>query len=96
MSTKQRNRVLTYAEAITQNQKTARVWLECRDNITIRARCKMGGNFWQVIPYYNLGIGSFFVYPTAYGTKWRCWEKKPTREETNREPWSEPWPWSEP
>lgn len=60
MTTKPRNRVLTFAEAITQNQKTARVWLERRDNSSILAWFKMGGNLWQVIPYYNLGIGSFF------------------------------------
>lgn len=89
MATKPRNRVLTYAEAITQNQKTARVWLEQRDNITICAWFKMGGNAWQVIPY-NLGIGAFFIYPATYGVQWRCWAKEPTREETKREPWSEP------
>ena len=89
MTTKPRNRVLTFAEAITQNQKTARVWLERRDNIPIRAWFKMGGNLWQVIPDCNLGIGSFFVYPTTYGTKWRCWEKEPTPEEMQDTPWEE-------
>ncbi len=87
MTTKPRNRVLTFAEAITQNQKTARVWLERRDNSSILAWFKMGGNLWQVIPYYNLGIGSFFVYPTTYGVKWRCWEKEPTPEEMQDTPW---------
>lgn len=37
MTTKQRNRVLTFAEAIMQNQKTARVWVELRYNIPICA-----------------------------------------------------------
>lgn len=89
MPTKQRNRVLTFYEAVTQNKKTARVWLELRDNIPIRAWLKTDKYPWRVIPY-NIGIGSFFVYPTTYGVQWRCWEKEPTLEETKREPWSEP------
>lgn len=89
MTTKQRNRVLMFAEAITQNQKTARVWLERRDKSSILAWFKMGGNLWQVIPCYNLGIGSFFVYPTTYGVKWRCWEKEPTPEEMQDTPWED-------
>ncbi len=89
MTTKQRNRVLTFAEASAQNKKTARVWLELRDNIPIRAWLKTDAYPWRVIPY-NIGIGTFYVYTEDYGTKWRCWEKEPTREETKREPWSEP------
>lgn len=89
MPTKQRNRVLTYSEAITQNKKTARVWLELRDNIPICAWFKIYGDVWQVIPY-NIGIATFFIYLNAYGITWRCWAKEPTREETKREPWSEP------
>lgn len=89
MPTKQRNRVLTFAEAVTQNQKTARVWLELRDTIPICAWFKIGGDAWQVIPY-NIGIATFFIYPNAYGITWRCWAKEPTREETKHEPWSEP------
>lgn len=89
MPTKQRNRVLTFAEASAQNKKTARVWLELRDNIPIRAWLKTDAYPWRVIPY-NIGIGTFYVYTEDYGTKWRCWEKEPTREEAKREPWSEP------
>lgn len=90
MPTKQRNRVLTFAEAITQNQKTARVWVELRYNIPICAYFLVRTNkTCRVIPY-NLGIGSFVVEEEDYGTKWRCWEKEPTREETKREPWSAP------
>lgn len=89
MTTKQRNRVLTYAEAITQNKKTARVWLELRDNIPICAWFMIYGDVWEVIPY-NIGIGSFLVYYTTYGVKWRCWAKEPTREETKSVRWSEP------
>lgn len=89
MPTKQRNRVLTFAEAVTQNKKTARVWLELRDNIPIRAWMKTDSYPWRVIPY-NSGIGTFYVYTEDYGAKWRCWAKEPTREETKREPWREP------
>lgn len=90
MTTKPRNRVLTFAEASAQNQKTARVWVELRYNIPICAYFLVRTNkMCRVIPY-NLGIGSFVVGEEDYGTKWRCWEKEPTREETKREPWSEP------
>jgi hypothetical protein len=89
MTTKPRNRVLTVAEASAQNKKTARVWLELRANIPIRAWLKTDAYPWRVIPY-NIGIGTFYVFTEDYGTKWRCWEKEPTREETKREPWSEP------
>ena len=89
MTTKPRNRVLTCAEAVPRNKKTARLWLELRDNIPIRAWLKTDTYPWRVIPY-NIGIGAFCVYIGDYGTKWRCWEKEPTREETKREPWSEP------
>lgn len=90
MTTKPRNRVLTFSEAITQNQKTARVWVELRYNIPICAYFLVRiDKTCRVIPY-NLGIGSFVVGEEAYGTKWRCWEKEPTREENKREPWSEP------
>jgi hypothetical protein len=90
MTTKQRNRVLTFAEAITQNQKTARIWVELRYNIPICAYFLVRiDKTCRVIPY-NLGIGSFVVGEEDYGTKWRCWEKEPTREETKREPWSAP------
>lgn len=89
MPIKQRNRVLTFAEAITQNKKTARVWLELRDNIPIRAWMETDAYPCRVIPY-NSGIGAFYVYTEDYGAKWRCWAKEPTREETKREPWSEP------
>lgn len=88
MTTKPRNRVLTCAEAVKQNKKTAILWLELRDNIPICACLKTAVYPWRVIPS-NIGIGSFNVYMGDYGTKWRCWEKEPTREETKREPWSE-------
>lgn len=68
---------------------TARPWLELRDNIPIRAWLKTDAYPWRVIPY-NIGIGTFYVYTEDYGATWRCWEKEPTREETKREPWSEP------
>ena len=69
MTTKQRNRVLTFAEAITQNQKTARVWVELRYNIPICAYFLVRTNkTCRVIPY-NLGIGSFVVGEEAYGRK---------------------------
>lgn len=90
MPTKPRNRVLTFAEAITQNQKTARIWVELRYNIPICAYFLVRiDKTCRVIPY-NLGIGSFVVGEEDYGTKWRCWEKEPIREETKRKPWSEP------
>lgn len=89
MTTKPRNRVLTCAEAVKQNKKTAILWLELRDNIPICVCLKTAVYPWRVIPS-NIGIGSFNVYMGEYGTKWRCWEKEPTREETKREPWSEP------
>lgn len=89
MTTKPRNRVLTFAEVVTPNKKTARVWLELRGNIPIRAWLKTDSYPWRVIPY-NSGIGTFYVYTEDYCAKWRCWEKEPTREETKREPWSEP------
>lgn len=89
MATKPRNRVLTCAEAVKQNKKTAILWLELRDNIPICVCLKTAVYPWRVIPS-NIGIGSFTVYMGDYGTKWRCWEKEPTREETKREPWSEP------
>ena len=90
MPTKQQNRVLTYYEAITQDQKTARVWVELRDNIPICAYFFVRANkTCRVVPY-NLGIGSFVVEEEDYGVQWRCWAKEPTRKETKREPWSEP------
>jgi hypothetical protein len=89
MTTKQRNRVLTFAEASARNKKTARVWLELRNNIPIRAWLKTDAYPWWVIPC-NIGIDTFHIYTEDYGTKWRCWEKEPTREEAKREPWSEP------
>lgn len=89
MTTKPRNRVLTCAEAVTQNKKTAIVWLELRDNIPICVCLKTDIYPWRAIPC-NIAIGAFRVYNGDYGTKWRCWEKEPTREETKREPWSEP------
>lgn len=88
MTTKPQNRVLTFAEAITQNQKTARVWLELRDNIPICARFMIYVDVLEVIPY-NIGISSFLVYYTTYGIKWRCWEKEPTPEEMQDTPWEE-------
>lgn len=89
MTTKPRNRVLTCAEAVTQNKKTAIVWLGLRDNIPICVCLKTDIYPWRAIPC-NIAIGAFRVYNGDYGTKWRCWEKEPTREETKREPWSEP------
>lgn len=87
MTTKPQNRVLTFSETVRQYRKTAIAWLELRDNIPICVCLKMGIYPWRVIPD---NIGEFYVYPEDYGTKWRCWEKEPTREETKREPWSEP------
>lgn len=68
MPTKQRNRVLTFAEASAQNKKTARVWLELRDNIPIRAWLKTDAYPWWVIPY-NIGIDTFHIYTEDYGRK---------------------------
>lgn len=89
MTTKPRNRVLTCAEAVKQNKKTAILWLELRDNIPICVCLKTAVYPWRVIPY-NAGIGTFFVHHEDYGTMWRCWAKEPTREETKSVPWSEP------
>lgn len=89
MTTKQRNRALTFYEAVMQNKKTDRVWLEVRGIIPISAWLKTDVYPWRVIPY-NAGIGTFFVHHEDYGTMWRCWAKEPTREETKSVPWSEP------
>lgn len=88
MTTKPRNRVLTFAEAITQNKKTARVWLELRDNIPILVWLKTDAYQWWVIPY-NIGIDIFHIYTDDYGTKWRCWKKEPTPEEMQDTQWEE-------
>lgn len=57
MTTKPRNRVLTCAEAVKQNKKTAILWLELRDNIPICVCLKTAVYPWRVIPS-NIGIGS--------------------------------------
>ena len=87
-TTKQRNRILTCAEAVKQNKKTAIVWLELRDNIPICACLKTAIYPWRVIPI-DSGIGAFHVYIGDYGTKWRCWEKEPTPEEMENMPWED-------
>lgn len=50
MTTKPRNRVLTCAEAVKQNKKTAILWLELRDNIPICVCLKTAVYPWRVIP----------------------------------------------
>lgn len=65
-------------------------WVELRYNIPICAYFLVRTNKTCRVILYNPGIGSFVVGEEAYGTKWRCWEKEQTREETKREPWSKP------
>ena len=94
MTTKPRNRVLTCAEAVKQNKKTAILWLELRDNIPICVCLKTAVYPWRVIPS-NIGIGTFNVYIGDYGTKWRGGGggggrgggKEPTPEEMQDTPW---------
>lgn len=80
MTTKPRNRVLTCAEAVKQNKKTAILWLELRDNIPICVCLKTAVYPWRVIPS-NIGIGSFNVY---MGGLWHKVEMLGERADTRR------------
>lgn len=89
--TEPKNRVLTLEELkayCTEGADAAPLWYEDKDNGDVSR--------WMVIDLPELAFGSTatvkrllnsqFFEPT-YGENWRCWLRKPTKEEMEGTPW---------
>ena len=38
--------------------------------------------------YSSAGMTDYYLYKNEYGKKWRCWLRKPTKEEMEGTPWA--------
>lgn len=86
-----KNRVLTLEELkayCTEGADAAPLWYEDKDNGDVSR--------WMVIDLLELAFGSTATvkrllnsqfFEPAYGENWRCWLRKPTKEEMEGTPW---------
>ena len=86
-----KNRVLTLEELkayCTEGADAAPLWYEDKDNGDVSR--------WMVIDLPELAFGSTATvkrllnsqfFEPAYGENWRCWLRKPTKEEMEGTPW---------
>lgn len=89
--TEPKNRVLTLEELkayCTEGADAAPLWYEDKDNGDVSR--------WMVIDLPELAFGSTATvkrllnsqfFEPAYGENWRCWLRKPTKEEMEGTPW---------
>ena len=89
--TEPKNRVLTLEELkayCTEGADAAPLWYEDKDNGDVSR--------WMVIDLPELAFGSTATvkrllnsqfFEPAYGENWRCWLRKPTKEERAGTPW---------
>lgn len=86
-----KNRVLTLEEVsahCAEGADAAPLWYEGKDHYNV--------NRWMVIDLPELAFGGAAtvkrlvnsqLYEPTYGEKWRCWLRKPTKEEMEGTPW---------
>lgn len=79
------NRLLTVNEATGSEDP---VWLETRKTLMITDVCIATDYHYAEV--YTIGRGiPYLILLDSYGKLWRCWLRKPTAEEMEREKWEE-------